>query len=125
MPANTKQLRFNYLSDVKQIRAGFEIPKQDLHDRLITTILKACNLRVYGYNAHYDAFWGKKTQANGRQYSFELSLLSTTEMNTIVMIETLAGDKNHAFEIIASIRDAIFHKNNTNQPIARTALAYL
>lgn len=122
MPA-AKKLRFNYLSDVKQIRAGFEVSKQDLHDRLISTILNNCNLRVYGYNAHYDAFWGKKTQANGRQYSFELSLLSTTEMNTIVMIETLAGDKNQAFEIIATIREAIINSNNPQ--IARTALAYV
>ena len=118
-----KQLRFNYLSDVKQIRAGFDLSKQDLHDRLITTILKACNLRVYGYNPHYDAFWGKKTQANGRQYSFELSLLSTTEKNTIVMIETLAGDKNQAFAILATIREAIINQNQI--PIARTALAYV
>ena len=128
MASSTKKLRYNYFADAQQTRAGFEVSKQYLHDSLITRILNKCNLRVYGYNAHYDAFWGKKTQANGRQYSFELSLLSTTEMNTIVMIETLAGDKKHAFEIIATIRDALSNNktNIVNQiPIARTVMTHL
>ena len=64
MASSRKQLRFNYLTDVKQISAGFEVSKQDLHDMLITRILNTCNLNVYGYNTHYDAFWGKKAQAN-------------------------------------------------------------
>ena len=44
------------------------------------------------------------------------------------MIETLAGDKKHAFEIITNIQDALSNnKTNTlNQiPIARTVMTRL
>ena len=95
-----------YLAEVRQTTASFDVSKQYLHDSLIT-VLNTCNLRVYGYNAYYDAFWGKKTQENGGQYSFELSLKSITDTKTQVAIETLMGNQHEAIEILASIKESL------------------
>jgi hypothetical protein len=113
-----------YLAEVQKTTASFDISKQNLHDSLIT-ILNTCNLRVYGYNSYYDAFWGKKTQENGGQYSFELSLISITTTNTQVAIETLMGNQYEAIEIIASIKEALCHtqKPSSQLPVARTSSA--
>ena len=114
----------NYLAEVQQTTACFDVSKQYLHDSLIST-LTTCNLRVYGYNAHYDAFWGKKQQSTGGQYSFELSLISMTETNTKVMIETLAGNQHEAIEILAIIKESLrnIHKPRSHLPVARTSSA--
>jgi hypothetical protein len=113
-----------YLAEVQKTTASFDVPRQYLHDSLIT-ILNTCNLRVYGYNSYYDSFWGKKTQENGGQYSFELSLISITVTNTQVSIETLTGNQHEAIEIIASIKESL-RKNHMSQsqlPVARTSSA--
>jgi hypothetical protein len=114
----------NYLAEVQQTTACFDVSKQYLHDSLVST-LTTCNLRVYGYNAHYDAFWGKKTQSNGGQYSFELSLISMTETTTKVMIETLLGNQNEAIEILAIIKESLRNtcKPQSHLPVARTSSA--
>ena len=105
------------LAEVQKTTASFDVSKQFLHDSLIT-VLNTCNLRVYGYNAHYDAFWGKKTQENGGQYSFELSLKSITDTNTQVSIETLTGNQHEAIEILASIKESL-RKTHTSIPVSR------
>ena len=124
MARSVQQQPSEYLAEVQKTTAIFDVPKQYLHDSLIT-ILHTCNLRVYGYNAHYDAFWGKKTQGNGIQYSFELSLISMSETNTQVMIETLAGNQYEAIEIIASIKESLrnIRKSQNHLPVARTTSA--
>ena len=108
-----------YLAEVRQTTASFDVSKQYLHDSLIT-VLNTCNLRVYGYNAYYDAFWGKKTQENGGQYSFELSLKSITDTNTQVAIETLTGNQHEAIEILASIKESL-RKTHPSPPVVRTS----
>ena len=105
------------LAEAQKTTASFDVSKQFLHDSLIT-VLNTCNLRVYGYNAHYDAFWGKKTQENGGHYSFELSLKSITDTNTQVAIETLTGNQHEAIEILASIKESL-RKTHTSIPVAR------
>ena len=113
-----------HLAEVQKTTASFDVSKQYLHDSLIT-VLNTCNLRVYGYNAHYDAFWGKKQQSTGGQYSFELSLLSISETSTKVMIETLLGNQNEAIEILAIIKESLrnIHKPRSQLPVARTSSA--
>jgi len=106
-----------YLAEVRQTTASFDVSKQYLHDSLIT-VLNTCNLRVYGYNAYYDAFWGKKTQETGDQYSFELSLISITDTKTQVAIETLMGNQYEAIEILASIKESL-RKTHPPLPVAR------
>ena len=124
MSRSMQQQPCGYLAEVQKTTASFDVPKQYLHDSLVT-ILNTCNLRVYGYNAHYDAFWGKKTQETGGQYSFELSLISISETSTQVAIETLAGNKTEAIEIIASIKESLHNTNKSmsHLPIARTTSA--
>ena len=124
MSRTTKQQTPAYLVEVQQTTACFDVSKQYLHDSLIT-ILNTCNLQVYGYNAYYDAFWGKKTQENGGQYSFELTLISMSVTNTKVIIETLAGNQYEAIEIIASIKEALrnIQKPVTQLPVARISTA--
>ena len=109
------------LAEVQKTTASFDVSKQYLQDSLIT-VLNTCNLRVYGYNAHYDAFWGKKTQETGGQYSFELSLKSITDTNTQVSIETLTGNQHEAIEILASIKESL-RKTHTSIPVVRTLKA--
>ena len=113
-----------FLAEAQKTTASLDVSKQYLHDSLMT-IFNTCNLRVCGYNAHYDAFWGKKTQENGGQYSFELTLISMTEKNTKVVIETLTGNQHEAIEIIASIKESLrnTHKPVSHLPVARTASA--
>lgn len=110
-----------YLSEARKTTASFDVSKQYLHDSLIL-IFNTCNLRVCGYNAHYDAFWGKKMQETGGQYSFELSLKSINQTNTQVIIETLTGNQHEAIEIIASIKESL---RNTHKPppVLRTSCA--
>ena len=112
-----------FLAEVQKTTASFDVSKQYLHDSLIT-VLNTCNLRVYGYNAYYDAFWGKKTQENGVQYSFELSLKSITDTNTQVAIETLMGNQQEAIEILASIKESL-RKTHPSPPIVRTSRTLL
>ena len=121
MSRSVQQLPKPYLSEVQKTTASFDVSKQYLHDSLIL-IFNTCNLRVCGYNAYYDAFWGKKTQENGGQYSFELSLKSITDTNTQVAIETLAGNQHEAIEILASIKESL---RNTHKPapVLRTSCA--
>ena len=107
------------LAEVQKTTACFDVSRQYLHDSL-TTVLNTCNLRVYGYNAYYDVFWGKKTQENGGQYSFELTLLSMSITNTKVIIETLAGNQHEAIEIIASIKESL---RNTQKPMSQLPVA--
>ena len=109
----------SFLAEVQQTTACFDVSRQYLHDSLIT-ILNTCNLKVYGYNAYYDAFWGKKTQENGGQYSFELTLMSMSITNTKVIIETLAGNQHEAIEIIASIKESL---RNTEKPASQLPVA--
>ena len=80
---------------------------------------------LYMSYAQHDAFWGKKTQESGGQYSFELTLISMTEKNTKVVIETLTGNQHEAIEIIASIKESLrnTHKPVSHLPVARTASA--
>ena len=119
-----KQQQHAFLAEVRKTTASFDVSKQYLHDSLIS-IFNTCNLRVCGYNAHYDAFWGKKTQSNGGQYSFELSLISMTETSTKVMIETLLGNQNEAIEILAIIKESLRNtcKPQSHLPVARTSSA--
>ena len=121
MSRSVQQLPKPYLAEVQKTTASFDVSKQYLHDSLIST-LTTCNLRVYGYNAHYDAFWGKKQQSTGGQYSFELSLISMTETNTKVMIETLGGNQHEAIEILSIIKESLrnIHKPRSQLPVART-----
>ena len=119
-----KQQQPSFLAEVQQTTACFDVSRQYLHDSLIT-ILNTCNLKVYGYNAYYDAFWGKKTQETGGQYSFELTLMSMSVTNTKVIIETLTGNQHEAIEIIASIKEALRNteKPASQIPVARTSTA--
>lgn len=121
MERSAQQHPREYLAEVQKTTACFDVSKQYLHDSLITT-LTTCNLKVYGYNAYYDAFWGKKQQSTGGQYSFELSLISMTETKTKVMIETLAGNQHEAIEILAIIKESLcnIHKPRSHLPVART-----
>ena len=114
-----KQQQHAFLAEVRKTTASFDVSKQYLHDSLIS-IFNTCNLRVCGYNAHYDAFWGKKTQENGGQYSFELTLISMSMTNTQVSIETLAGNQHEAIEIIASIKESL---RNTQKPMSHLPVA--
>jgi len=121
MSHRTQQPVFNYFADPQQTSACFAVSKQYLHD-ILPSILSTCNLRVYGYNTHYDAFWGKKIQENNRHYSFELSLTAISETNTNLVIETLAGNHCEAVEIIASIKEEInnISKSRSQLSITRT-----
>ena len=114
-----QQPQSTFLAEVQQTTACFDVSRQYLHDSLIT-ILNTCNLQVYGYNAYYDAFWGKKKQENGGQYSFELTLMSMSITNTKVIIETLSGNQHEAIEIIASIKEAL---RNTEKPSSQLPVA--
>lgn len=109
-----------YLAEPHKTTASFDVSKKYLHNSLIT-VLNTCNLRVFGYNAYYDAFWGKKTQENGGQYSFELSLNSITDTNTQVAIETLMGNQHEAIEILATIKESLrkTHPSMDQLPVAR------
>jgi hypothetical protein len=120
MSRSVHQQQQPYLEEIQKTTASFDVSKQYLHDSLIT-VLNTCNLIVYGYNAYYDAFWGKKTQENGGQYSFELSLKSITDTNTQVAIETLTGNQHEAIEILASIKESLrnTHPSKGQLPVAR------